>query len=217
MSPYRLGTALMRLMSEWHAGVTPPRTALPAERDLRKQGMTAEFAQAEVRRLAARSADWHLQENKLRFQRLKTLPTVRAALLHWVEERAWAGGDQLVADTLRLFLAPACPACEGRKRRVIQSRAVGSECRRCRGTGEADLPHGGRGRALLAYMRTSANQAAADMRDGAHKLRRDSKQELDRLNHRAADRREVLQRADAEAKVDEHVDATTLAEHFRMG
>lgn len=219
MSPYRMGTALMRLVSEWHGGATPPKATPLTERELRKQGMDADLVQAEARRLAAQCADWSLHENKRRFQRLKTLPMIREALQQWVLQRGWVEQgylyvEQLVADTIRQFLAPACSACEGRKRKVVQSRAVGPECRRCRGTGESDLQHGGRGRALLAYMRTCANQAAADMLDGTHKLRHDLKHGFDRYNQRVRERTEVLRRSDAEERTDLSDDKAT-AEHFR--
>jgi len=175
-----------------------------------------EFADAEARRLAAQSADWHLHENKLRFQRLKTLPTIRAGLLHWVNAKGWDNAEQLVADTLRSFLSPACPKCQGRKRKVIQSRAIGQECKACRGTGEADVQHGGRGRVLLAYLRQCTGQAAADMGEGVRKLRHALKQDVDRFNQRQRDRIDELRRADAEAEADAKQDTAAVATHFQQ-
>lgn len=249
MSQYRMGTALMRLMSEWQSGATPAPADAPdvkalaheiaarrVEEDIdgakhkvsEKRAMRAavkvqksdiELAHAEQRLLQARCADWHLHENKTRFQRMKTLPSVRAALRYWVLEKwgdlATAGADQIVADTIRHFLAPVCPTCQGRKRKVIQSRAIGAECSKCRGTGEADLQHGGRGRALSAYMKQCLGQAASDMREGAHRLRRSDKGETERQEYRANEQVEKLRRADAEAKADEAQDREAVADTFR--
>lgn len=219
MSQFRMGTALMRLLSEWQGGATPKQGAAPKAKDLRKRGHEADFAEAEARRLAAALPKWHLHEQKMRFQRLKTLPAVRAALRFWVLERwgdmAAAGADQVVADTLRHFLAPVCPVCEGRKRKVIQSRAIGAECKPCRGTGEADLQHGGRGRALLGYMKQCLGQAASDMREGAHRLRRTDTSEKERQEHRSNETATKLRRADAEAKADDAADREGIAEKFR--
>lgn len=176
-----------------------------------------EFAQAEHRRLQAQSTNWQIDEHKLRFQRLKTLPAIRAGLLHWVHEKGWENPEQLVADTLRHFLSPVCPACEGRKRAVIPgtSRAVGRECRKCRGTGEANLQNGGRGRALLKHILSCTARASGDLREGAHRLRRSDKSEQDRFQHRHHEKVAELQRADAEAKADEGQDAEAVAEHFK--
>jgi len=176
-----------------------------------------ELARAEQQRLQARATNWQMEENKLRFQRLKTLPTIRAGLLHWAQEKGWDSAEQLVADTLRHFLSPVCPACEGRKRSVIPgtSRAVGRECRKCRGTGEADLQHGGRGRALMGHIRQCIGQASSDLREGAHRLRRGGKNDADRIMHRHHEKVADLQRADAEAKEDLLQDTDAVAARFR--
>lgn len=215
MNSYRMGMALMRLVSEWQSGATPRPGLAPSPKDLRKQGVSADLAEAESRRIAAQYADWHLQENMLRFQRLKTLPAVRAALLHWVGDKGWNEAENLVADTIRHFLSPVCTACEGRKRKVVQSRAIGPECRKCRGTGEADLRHGGRGRSLLSYMKQCTGQAADDLRSGAHKLRRSANEEEGRKEHRKHARVGELRRADTEARADAQRDTEADAAHFR--
>lgn len=248
MNPHNTGMALLRLVSEWNSGATPPQAEASSIKELaqrlavqrvqaqikadgeptklseRRALITAatvtkadiELAHAEQRRQHARFTDWSVEENKLRFQRMKTLPTIRAALLHWVREREWENPEQIVADTLRHFLAPVCSACEGRKRKVIQSRAIGPECRKCRGTGEADLQHGGRGRALLGYIKQCSGQAAADLRSGAHRLRRPAKEEEDRDNLKKHRRIDELRRADAEARADGEQDTAAVAEAFRQ-
>lgn len=223
MSPYRMGTALMRLVSEWQSGAVPRPTAAPSERDLRKLGLGAEAAVAEARRLAAQRVDWHLHEVQLRFQRLKTLGTVRAGLLHWVRDRGWDDAEGLVAAVLQHFLSPKCPKCGGSGVIVVEGtggRSAGKRCRAdaCRKSdipGELLVPHQGRGRALLAYMRQCTGQAAHDMRDGTRKLRHYLKQDVDRFNQRERNRSDMSRRADAEAQADLQTDTAAIAERFR--
>jgi hypothetical protein len=217
MSPYRLGTALMRLSSEWHSGATPPPLVTPSAKGLRKQGVAADLAEAEARQLAARAADWQMQENMLRFQRMKSLPGVRAALLHFVAEKGWSNAQELVADTLRHFLAPACAKCQGRGKAVIPgtSRAVGKACRKCSATGQARLDHGGRGAALLSHIRSCTGQASRDMREGAHKLRRTEAQDREHEGQWIAHVREEKRRAEIEARADDAQDSAAIAAHFR--
>jgi hypothetical protein len=129
----------------------------------------------------------------------------------------WKSGraHQLVADTIRYFLSPVCPHCLGRKRKVINGRAIGPECQKCGGTGERVLDHGGRGRALLQHMKACAATAAADLREGAYGLRRPDTSTERRERQRSHERIDDLRRADAEAKADEKQDSAAVAERFR--
>lgn len=222
MSPYRMGTALMRLVSEWASGATPPPADSPSVRELRKQGMSADLAEAESRRLASQCAKWHLHEVQLRLQRLKTLPTVRAGLLHWVNAKGWEDAEGLVAAILQHYLSPKCSKCGGSGLIVIEGTGGRSDGKRCRVDacrrspvpGELVVPHGGKGKALLAHMRQCTGQAAADMREGTRSLRHSLAKDVERYNQRARQRTEELQRADAEARADLLDDAARVAAHF---
>lgn len=253
MSPYRMGTALMRLASEWSSGAVPKLRALPDVKDLArqiaerrveavisaaprqvsvKQKMRAavivqkddiEAAHVELSRLHAQALDWQQEEAKLRFQRMKTLPTVRAGLVHWIEQKGWedADAEHLAASVLRYFLAPKCQTCGGSGVREFAGnnrRGAGKPCAACRDNtvrGELNVPHGGRGKAVLAYLRQCTGQAAHDMREGARRLRRSETSDEGRLQHRQHEKVERLQRADAEAKADEAQDTAAVADAFR--
>lgn len=262
MSPYRMGTALMRLVSEWQSGAVPRQGEVPDAKVLAQQAAVArvdsgiqaaeeeyggmrigakadrraaavpmkheaEFAHAEHRRLLAQSTDWNLAEAKLRFQRLKTLPTVRAALLHWVQQKDWENGEQLVAGVLQYFLSPKCPTCGGSGVREFAGnnrRGAGKPCTACRARkdagqikvmGEMPIPGHGRGRALLQYLTQCTGQAAHDMREGAHRLHR--RNEEDRARQKQREQVEQQQRADVEAQADEAQDNAAVADKFKMG
>lgn len=188
-----------------------------------------QLAEAEARRLAAESADWHLHETKLRLQRLKTLPTVRAALVHWVRERDWedADAEALVAGVLRYFLAPKCSSCGGSGVREFAGNnrhGAGKACRACRERmkegkirvmGEMPLPGHGRGRALLKHMLSCIARARGDLTEGAHRLLRSTKSEEARSQRRHHDKVQQLQRADAEAQVDAKADTAAIASKFK--
>lgn len=260
MSPYRMGTALMRLVSEWHSGAVPKGEwqQIPAIRELakafalervnsmirrqeaegerlkvsEKQRMRAEekvrstdmdMARSRYQDLQARAADWTQHENMLRFQGLKTLGTVRAGMLHWVQRKGWEDAEGIVAQVLQRFLSPKCPKCGGCGLIVIDGtggRSAGKRCKAqgCRDSavaGELVVPHGGRGRALLQYMTQCMGQAGSDMREGVHRLHRRSESEEARDNRKQRERSEELQRADAEAQADAKQDTAAVAAHFR--
>lgn len=185
------------------------------------QASDMDLAAAELSRLHAQATDWQTHEAKLRFQRLKTLPTVRAALLHWVKERDWDDGEYLVAKVLQYFLSPYCPACGGSGVREFAGnnrRGAGKACSKCRDhavRGEVNIPCYGRGRALLAHIRSCVARAAKDVGEGAWKFSRGDQSEEDRAKHRHHEQIEKLQRADAEAKEEILQDTAAVAAHFR--
>lgn len=198
------------------------KRALMAAVTLQRSDM--DLAKAMHWQLKARATDWHFKDNRDRFDGLKSLPTVRAGLVHWVQAKGWEDAERLVAGILRHYLSPKCPACGGSGVREFagnQRRGAGKPCSACKDRkakvmGELNVPDHGRGRALLAHMNQCTGQAAADVSQGAHRLRRDDKNEVDRSNHKFHEKIEELRRADAEAKADEKQDAAAVAEHFRV-
>lgn len=217
MNRFRTGQALTRLMTEWHSGATPPPTEAPSVKELRQGGTAPSVLEAEHRRYVAQCTKWNLQEHMLRFQRLKTLPAIRAGLVFYVKDKGWEDAEHLVAAVLRRFLSPVCPACQGRKKRVAPGtgRLDKKDCGECRGTGAAKVPYGYQGQRLLEYIASCTGAAAADLREGAHKLHRGAKNVEDRSNQRARDDAVRMQRAGAEEKADLLADTEAVAEHFR--
>lgn len=181
----------------------------------------AEFAQAEARRLAAQATDWNLEEAKLRFQRMKTLPIVRAALIHWVKAKGWDDADYLVAKVLQHFLSPKCPTCQGSG--VLEfagnnKKGAGKRCPKCSDhkiKGEQNIPCHGRGKALLSYISSCTARAAGDVSEGVRRDHRSEQSEAERGNQKFHNQIAKLRRADAEAKVDEARDNAGIAEKFR--
>lgn len=175
------------------------------------------LAHEEARVLAARSVDWNLEENKLRFQRLKTLGTVRAGLAYWVHEKGWEGGEHLVAAVLRHYLSPNCPACNGSGLQMVPGtlgREAKKRCRKCENNevrGKRNVPHGGRGKRLLDHMQTCVTTAARDLRQGAYRLHRDELSELEREDQRSEENASKARRAATEAARDEKSNPAALA------
>lgn len=195
------------------------RAAFQAANVVEKADM--EMARAELRRLEAQATDWQIEEHKLRFQRLKTLPSIRVGLLHWVAAKGWDDGERLVSSVLRYFLSPKCPSCGGSGVRDFAGnnrRGAGKPCRACEGNtvrGELNVPGHGRGKALLQYLRQCTGQAASDLRTTTHRERRSTGELADRTMRKHHARIAELQRADAEAKADAEADTAAVAEKFR--
>lgn len=206
MNTHRLGLSIMRLVSEWHSGAVPAAEAPPTAKQLIREGMAPTLAHHEAKRLHAQAVDWAMQEHMLRFQRLKTLPAVRMALLRHAKARGWEDVEHTVAMALRAFLAPVCHVCRGEDRKA--------PCRHCGGSGLAKIGSG-RVRALVEHMQASTGTAAAELRNGRG-MRRSVAGEQLRWEQR--DRMRKQQRAEvlAEEIEDARQDVEAVREAFRM-
>lgn len=175
MNQHRLGMALRRLQTEWDAAAKPTRPTAQAIKAL-----AASYARIPSTGLvdvegifytpeqaAHREADlWHAHEVGILFQRLKTLPEVRAGLAHWATWKGLENPEHAVGAVLQWWLHPVCPACHGAKKKVVEGtgRTSSKDCRPCRGTGERNLPYGSSGRIILGYMRGAMNESGVDMK-----------------------------------------------------
>lgn len=124
-SPVRMGSALMRLHSEYDGG----------EQSQRRKGVTETDA-------------------ILMAGRLKTLPAVIQHLTDQAALWAMEDGPAKAKTLVLWWLDRQCKKCTGRKFELIPGTPALSNrwCQGCRGTGEAHLPHGPDGRRLAGYM-----------------------------------------------------------------
>jgi hypothetical protein len=176
-----------------------------------------EQAHRELNDLQAQSVDWNLEENKLRFQRLKTLTWVRSGLVYWAHEREWEEAEHIVASVLRYFLSPNCPACNGSGLQMVpgtlgrDAKRVCKECRDNKLRGKRNVPHGGRGRKLLDHLQACIGTAVRDLREGTYRTRRDDLSEHERQEQREEEQAIALRRAGAEARRDAKSDPAKIA------
>lgn len=180
-----------------------------------------EVAEAEQRRLNARATDWTSQENQLRFQRMKSLPAVREALLNWTGEKGWEDGEHLIASVLQRFLSPVCPACSGTALQVSPGtfgREVVRRCKVCADENEkgtVKVPHGWRGKRLLEYLDVCTKSAAHDIGQGLARDRRGSANTEARGKIAAKDEAERLTRVARVDEADAKQDKEAVAKHFK--
>jgi hypothetical protein len=184
MNPHRLGLALRRLATEWDAVGKPPP---PDERNIEAMAAkypripgtglvlvsriedNGDFSSEQLLPLVAakREADqWYAHELGLLFQRLKTLPAVRSALMFEAQSWSLEGAEHVVAAVLQWWLQPRCPACKGVKKKVVlgTGRTSSKDCRTCKGSGEAKVPHGSVGRKLQRYIQGCERASASGLR-----------------------------------------------------
>lgn len=184
MNPHRLGMALRRLVTEWDAVGKPAPlnarniedmaakyTRIPGSGLVLVIGQDRDGNEVEEHLIplvaAKREADrWHAHELGLLFQRLKTLPEVRNALVYEAAAMNLEGPEHVVGAVLQWWLNPICPVCLGVKKKVVQGtgRTGSKDCRECKGEGQRKLPHGYAGRKVLSYMQHCQRQAVADLR-----------------------------------------------------
>jgi hypothetical protein len=193
MNSHRMGLALMRLRTEWDRSAKPLPLAPAAIERLAAQlprveagqhaGMVREKLMGGEERfrlplvVAKEQADaWHAHELGLLLQQLKTLPAVRAGLVHWAAEQELEDGVHVVTAVLLWWLDPACAACGGTGKNIIpgtggRSKKACGECRKNPNPGERKVPHGGLGRKVLAYLNECRRGARVEL-DGKFRHQR---------------------------------------------
>jgi hypothetical protein len=182
ISPHSLGTALMRLRTEWDSTAKPmPATveqlraiAATFQREgnglviVEKVGDSEALEEVTPMVAATRQADgWYAGELARLLGRLKSLPIVRGELLRWTAAEGIEGGPHVVAAVLLWWLNGACPVCKGVRKKVVEGtgRTSSKNCSKCRGLGESQVPHGFLGRKVLGYIRHCQSNAAKHLRD----------------------------------------------------
>lgn len=126
--------------------------------------------------------DWHRHELLLLLQGLKTLPSIRDALIVKCRAEGWEGDVHLVAQVLLWWLDSRCEVCHGRRNRVIPGtgRTGSKPCGECKGTGSKSAPYGWQGAKMLGYIKACLTSAAQDLSEGTFKHQRSKKNQTAR-------------------------------------
>jgi len=97
------------------------------------------------------------------YLQLKALSEVRGNILLWARERRMEDAGNKVDAVLCWWLEPACQSCNGTKW-IVKEHQPNRPCNVCRGTGEAKIPYGTDGIAMLAYIGSCMHRAQASIR-----------------------------------------------------
>lgn len=165
-SQSRLGSAALRLHSEWSAAALPRRPGREqiarVARDLPLLNGKPDLAHAN--RVALH---WHQVELRRVFDRLHSLPAVRDQLAVQALQRGMTGPSALAAAVLCHWLDPVCPSCNGLKFMQVKGAPALSAriCPACRGLGRTDPPQGQDGRWLLNYLDDCVARARASIKN----------------------------------------------------
>jgi hypothetical protein len=159
----RIGTALMRLRTEWDASARPHKPT---------QAHVAAFAGTldgkPLERLT-RAHDivgrWWLGEMALVLRNLRSLPSVRAQVVQTATSWKWTDpitraprrledAETVCMAVLLHWLDHVCPACDGLKFLTIKGTpTLGVEaCKMCAGTGITRTPYGEDGRRIENWL-----------------------------------------------------------------
>jgi hypothetical protein len=193
INPHRLGLALLRLRTEWDCSAKPSRPTLEQLRAMAstyprelggmvlipsdkkpEPGKEQEMRLVTPMAAAQREANsWYAGELSGLFQRLKSLPMVRDALIHWATEQGIEGAPHVVAAVLLWWLDSRCPVCHGVRLRVVEGtgRTSSKACNECKGEGEAKVPHGFLGRKVVSYMGHCRGSATSHLKDTRQRYR----------------------------------------------
>jgi len=137
-SPQRIGAQLLRLHSEFDGG----QRATQAVRMVGgKQVVPPDTRLLAIRLKSMRGAREQLTLQAVQWRIDNPRDTAQRVLLWWL--------DRL------------CPACSGRRWRLIQDTPSlsGQTCGECHGSGEIEIPHGAAGRKLAGFLDDCVNRA----------------------------------------------------------
>jgi hypothetical protein len=178
-SPIRLGSALLRLHSEFDGAGKPRRMPKEAIERLAlsldvEPGLTEQAkALAQITKARKAADDWYGHEVRLLLGRLKTLPEVRHQLTMQADRWGVFNPADVASAVLMWWLFRVCPACSGIKFELIKETNVKSTklCKCCRGSGEAKLPHLEEGRRLANHIDACIGEARSSIKKRLRNMR----------------------------------------------
>jgi hypothetical protein len=169
-SKSRLGSALMRLTSEFDAIEKPRplghdalvRLALTMHSDASTAPLRIKEKQ-EMARIEA--TKWYANEKALFLPRLKTLPTVVAHMTICAKKWQIDKPNHVATVCVGYWLDQVCNYCHGLKFETIPDAPALSakQCKHCHGTGMKTTPYGKAGRMLINYMDECAATASTSI------------------------------------------------------
>lgn len=164
-SPSRLGSAALRLHSEWSTACPPKQASLELIEQLAHK---MPLLNGKTDRAAAQAtADhWTAAELRRAYSRLRSLAGVREQLALQASKRGVDDPDRLAAVVLHHWLDPVCPACQGRKFQLAKGAPSLSVkvCGTCQGVGRPNPPGGQHGRWMLNYLDRSVEVARGSIK-----------------------------------------------------
>lgn len=120
---------------------------------------------------------WYEHDVKLALMTMRTLPTLRAALVHHAQSQEWECDETVIADVLLWWLDPKCRTCGGNREEVVAGtgRTNGRICSKCKATGlerQGDPPGGRIGVKIANHINACLQAARQELGEGAKRMRR---------------------------------------------
>jgi hypothetical protein len=177
-SPSRVGMALLRLHSEWHALAKPKRASKETlealtgrlKADEAKAREAAEWKgeryvapkESAAERAAREAQRWYANELRLLAQGLKSRPVVWEQIGQWIAIKGIS--PEVAAEALLHWLDPTCRTCDGHGLRKVPNQPALSarQCHKCHGTGHTPHPHGSA--KLLSWMDDCVQKARQSLK-----------------------------------------------------
>lgn len=149
----RVGSALLRLQSEWDSSaksIPPPIEAVAAlAQTMRKPGKKIDM------RAAQKEADrWFDNELAIFRLKLKNLTPVLTQTVGYMERKGIEYPLEKAGPIVGWWLNKNCPECKGLGRpKILDAPILGKlACPRCHGSGEVHIPYGDDGRRVVAWL-----------------------------------------------------------------
>lgn len=167
-SPSRLGSALLRLHSEFDGAEHPRKITQEA---IERITLTMEGNLKDKAAWAEKIAyDWYQREAGMLLQKLKTMPNVRYQLAMQADKWRLDEPEKIAVKIMIWWLDRTCRHCHGRKWEKIQNTPSLSarHCRHCRGSGETPVPCALEGMRLVDHIEHCVREARASIKKRLH-------------------------------------------------
>lgn len=168
----RLGMALLRLHTEWDAAEKPRK---PTKLAIEALALTLPFIKVRADKSAVPDLlgattlanSWYLHELRMLVGKLHMLPDARREVA--LQAGKWRIDDpvDVVAAAILYWLDQTCHSCAGLKWAAIPGTPSLSnrQCKVCRGSGLAVMPHGQAGKRLCNYIDDCVSRAQQSLRN----------------------------------------------------
>ena len=172
-APSRLGSALLRLHSEFDSVQHPIKPSIAAIEAIAKSMDPKMQLSERLEAAKATAAEWHAHEIGLMLGRLKSLPAVREQLVIQSDKWGMDNPRHVAASVIQWWLSRQCTSCHGIKFQVIEgtARLSGKLCKTCRGTGETGIPCGEAGKRIAIYIDDCLHRARNQIKNRLHSTR----------------------------------------------
>lgn len=168
MSKGRLGSALLRLHSEWDSSPKPQ----PATKE-QIEVIARSYKKPDIAKAQKQADEWFHSQCVELMCRLKSLPMVRDEMIQIAKKEGMESAESFAPRVVAWWLDQRCHVCKGVQEEVVvgTGRLSGRACHGCEGSGRSKVPGGSAGRRLANIMDDCVQRGREQIRNRLRDMR----------------------------------------------